>query len=108
MIKNEFIVFNKATTTVTSANYNTLGADSLYLQVEGTFSNLTLKIKGVMNEAFVDYCEVGAMDISTNIFSSDIDKTGVYKIDVKGFSKITLEISAFAGTDVTVGARLVA
>lgn len=107
IVKNEVVVFNKATAAGESNEYSTSGSNYAYVQVDGTFSTVSIEVEGIMNDIFDDYLTVGAMDASDGTFDTDIDGKGIYRVDIAAFKKVKFNLKTLTGTDVTVCARFV-
>lgn len=96
VIKKEWIVFKDADSIMESEVYGRGGADKLFLQAIGTFTELIIEIQGKLHEDtdFVDGVSVSGRDIQ--------------EVDLTPYKYFKINIKAFTGTKVTIYARTTA
>lgn len=98
VVKQLVTLFDGATATGTSAEIQNIGASTLYLQIDGTFTAFTAEVRGKVSADCPGDATVGEINIENNT---------VYKLDIAGLESVSVKVTAFTGTSYTVVAKFV-
>lgn len=84
-----------------------LYSDVLGIQVEGSFSALSLKVLGKATKESEAFVELSAINLTSFDLTDSITAAGIYEVGIEGICIIKLEIESISGGAATVNVRLV-
>ena len=100
-------VFDNISSTQSVDNIVNLYSDILSIQVDGTFSAMTLKVYGKTTKEGDTFVELASVNMTTFDIVTSITSKGIFETAVEGICMLKLEISSISGGNATVDIRLV-
>lgn len=100
-------IFDGASAAAESDPIYNLYADSLSVQIDGTFSAISFKVFGKTTKESERFVELSAINLTSFEAASDLTAKGIYEIAVEGICVLKFQIVSISGGNATVDIRLV-
>ena len=88
-------------------NVVNLYSDILSIQVDGTFSAMTLKVYGKTTKEGDAFVELAAVNMTNFDIATSITSKGIFEVAVEGICMLKFDVSSISGGNATVDIRLV-
>ena len=107
VVKKYLTIFPNVGSTGDSPIINNTNADTLSLNVSGSFTSLSIEIYATATFESIDFTKVPAIKLSDNTSCEAITEAGVFEVPIASFAKILLSIISISGGSVNVTGKMV-
>lgn len=94
-------VFREAVATGTSDEYENKKAETLTIQISGTFTTATVVVEGFIDTEYCGLAVINLKDYSL-VENGEMTAKGQYATDISGMEKYRFKITALSGGNVNV------